>query len=365
MKYLVLSDIHLGHKNNKTINIVNNLKYFFKVNHKSFKTLDVIFVAGDIFDRLLSPNSEEYILAVEWITELAVYCKVHNIKLRILEGTPSHDWKQARVVESVLDRLELTIDFKYIQTLMIERMDDLKTTILYVPDEYKHKSSETLVEVRQLLNKEKLEQVDIAIMHGQFNYQLPIMLESSHDETSYLDIVKYFISIGHIHTSSVFQRIVAQGSFDRLTHGEEETKGAMLLTTGINPTYEFIPNTRATIFKTVDIRSSFHHLETIVNAIKGLPKGSFIRVLASKGDDVKNTLKELQSRYIDYTFKIMYDTKDDEVLEAITVNHSDKIDTFAITPVNIKELLLTEVTKHNLSSKLMNKIEEELVMATA
>ena len=72
-----------------------------------------------------------------------------------------------------------------------------------------------------------LTKVDYAVMHGQFDYQLPKHITGMprHDSQKYLDIVKHYIFIGHIHTHSVYDRIIAQGSFDRLTHGQEEPKG--------------------------------------------------------------------------------------------------------------------------------------------
>lgn len=354
IKYLVLSDIHLGHRNNKTLDIVNNLIYYFKVNNKLFKTLDIIFLAGDVFDRLLSTNSEEYLLAVEWLSSLISYCKLNNIKLRLLEGTPSHDWKQSKVVTTILQRLDINIDFKYIESVSIEKMSDLGINILYIPDEANHKATDTLDEVSELLVKNNLSQVDIAIMHGQFNYQLPILLECSHDENSYLDIVKYYISIGHVHTASVFKRILAEGSFDRLTHGEEEDKGGMVITIGDDPSFEFIVNKKAKIFKTLDVKNHNEPLKYIINMLKGIPSGGFIRILAERDSDMKVILKEIQDRYKNYSFKIEYNDENDVALESMNIDNSVNIETFEITKDNIAGLLFKELGKHKLDNKLMD-----------
>jgi DNA repair exonuclease SbcCD nuclease subunit len=60
LKYLVLSDIHLGSKNNTTAEIINNLDIFFKnyTQDGEFSELDIIFIAGDLFDRLLDMNDQ-------------------------------------------------------------------------------------------------------------------------------------------------------------------------------------------------------------------------------------------------------------------------------------------------------------------
>ena len=75
----MLSDIHLGSNRNTTQEIITNLRTYFKDNHKLFKKLHLIILAGDVFDKLLSSSSDEYILAVEWLTELVMYCKHNNI----------------------------------------------------------------------------------------------------------------------------------------------------------------------------------------------------------------------------------------------------------------------------------------------
>jgi DNA repair exonuclease SbcCD nuclease subunit len=365
IKYLVLSDIHLGHNTNKVQEIIENLRKYLVENHKIFKQLDIVFLAGDIFDKLLSNHSKEYIMAIEWLTELILYCGGNNIKLRILEGTPSHDWKQSKLINTVLNKLNINVDFKYIDTLYIETMTDLNLSILYVPDEYKHDASETYLEVLNLLKENNLSKVDIAIMHGQFNYQLPmIKLKSSHDEDLYLDIVKYYISIGHIHTPSVFDRIIAQGSFDRLAHGEEEDKGGILITLNKNrPEFMFIKNKHAKVYKTFTYKTS--DVEYIIKAlskeITKLPIGSQIRCIVANDVFMNKSIKSLHNMFLGYSIKVEKNNKSEvsntELLEQDTVEES-----FNITSDNVKELLFKELDKHNLDSKLLKVAEAEFDM---
>ena len=109
ISYLVLSDIHLGHNINKTENIINNLQIYFKENYKEFSKLDMICIAGDVFDKLLVSSSIDFLLATEWLTELIVFCKQHDIILRILEGTPSHDRNQSKVITSIIKKLNIEL----------------------------------------------------------------------------------------------------------------------------------------------------------------------------------------------------------------------------------------------------------------
>ena len=119
ISYLVLSDIHLGHNINTTENIINNLQLYFKDNYKEFSKLDMICIAGDVFDKLLVSSSIDFILSTEWLTELIVFCKQHDIILRILEGTPSHDRNQSKVITSIIKKLNMRIDtLKFLYLIM-------------------------------------------------------------------------------------------------------------------------------------------------------------------------------------------------------------------------------------------------------
>jgi len=363
IKYLVLSDIHLGNTRNKTENIVNNLRLYLKEHHALIKQSNIIFLAGDIFDKLLMNSSKELVLATEWLTEVVMYCKHNSIKLRILEGTPSHDWEQAKMLTAVIMKLKLNLDYKYINTLDIEIMHDTGLTILYVPDEYKHNAMDTYNEVIKLMKEKNLLKVDIAIMHGAFKYQLPMIeLESSHDEELYLNLVEHYISIGHIHTSSVFKRILAEGSFDRLVHGEEEDKGGMLITISPNDnSFKFLKNKHALTFKTFDYRGlTYDTVITSLDAdIKKVPKGSHVRLFVDDDTSLVRAVKTFKNKYSDYIFKI--ETK--EKTKANEVNIMEKvehIDSFNIDRNNIKELLKIEIKKHNVDEKDIEIFDTEL-----
>lgn len=363
IKYLVLSDIHLGHSTNKAEYIIKNLREYFIEYHKLLKDLDMIILAGDVFDKLLVTSSKDFILANEWLTELLLYCKSNNIILRILEGTPSHDWKQAKVITSIISKLNIDLDYKYIDTLYIEENIKLGISILYIPDEYKHDANDTYKDVLSLLKKHNLSKVDIAIIHGQFHYQLPMVkLITSHTEENYLNIVKYYISIGHIHTPSVYERILAQGSFDRLAHNEEEDKGGMLITLYNNkdPEFLFLKNKHSMIFKTFRFKNESIEkiLHTLDKDLKKYPIRSNIRIITSNDDMLNKSHKELKERYPYYNIKVERDKKENTTYRL--VSKEIKIESFNIDSKNIKELLLKELAQYNLSKTDLDIFNTEL-----
>lgn len=367
IKILQLSDIHLGNKLNSTEKIVNALKHYFRTNQKEFSKLSMIVLVGDVYDRLLNTSSSDYILSIEWLTELVIFCKNNNIKLRILEGTPSHDWKQCKVLYTIIDRLNLDVDFKYIETLHIEIMSDLNLSVLYVPDEWKHKASETYNEILELMVANNLSKVDVAFMHGQFHYQLPmIRLESSFSEEDMLNIVKYYISIGHIHTPSVFERILAQGSFDRLAHNEEEDKGGIVVTIDKSKgdySYRFIKNEKAMLFKTYKYTNE--ELDVIIadleDKISRLPKGTNVRIISENEDYITKSVKAIKDKFLDIVIKAEKPKVKDNKFKIL--EEELLLESFSITKSNIKELLLDTMGKYNLNDNDLNIFNNELKIA--
>ena len=342
--YIVLSDVHLGHKRTPTAHIIDNLKATVGPLFKN--KLDIIFIAGDLFDRLLDKSMDDVSDIDKWLFWLFYNCQQHSVKLRILEGTPSHDWKQSRHIKTILDISCLSVDFQYISALSIEIMEDLGISILYVPDEWNESTEETLTQVKGLLADNHLNTVDIAIMHGQFAYQIPQAPATipRHSELDYLSIVKHFIHIGHVHSFSVFERIIAQGSLDRLAHGEEEPKGLVWAhITNNDRSFHFIENKNAMIYKTINLRGSTIEevLEYLDKKILSLPEGSFIRLNGKEDHIGFSYFREIKTRYLMYTIS----RKSEEVItnNIVDIGVLNDYQSFSITPDNIEGLLRSTI----------------------
>jgi hypothetical protein len=170
---LSISDIHLGHKRNTTQEMIYNLDVFFDhfTSKSQFSTINIIFIAGDLFDSLLDVSSKDIHEVALWLGRLMNFCSRFNIKLRILEGTPSHDWQQSRIADTIYDLINKPLDFRYIDTLHIEYLKDYDAHILYVPDEWTASTDLTLFQVQGLMSEMNLTQVDIGVMHGMFDVQ--------------------------------------------------------------------------------------------------------------------------------------------------------------------------------------------------
>lgn len=358
IRYLVLGDIHLGHPRNKTENIIDALYAFF-ANLDTDLKLDIVFLAGDLFDSLLDYDSPDSNLATIWAASLMKYCGQRQIKLRVLKGTPSHDWNQSEIFNTLAAAAKFSVDMKYVNSLSIEHIDDLGISVLYVPDEWRSDPNVTYDEVKALLAHDNLDKVDIAIMHGNFGYQLPVQAIKAprHDEEKYLSIVKYFISIGHIHTSSVYSRILAEGSFDRLAHGEEEPKGAMLcmIHNDGHGEYFFIENKKAKIFKTINIK--FNDVDAAIQQIERhtakLPSDSYVRIRAKKDHPLMIGIDEVKKR-----FPLFHITK--ITIEEEDANQFTLIDDIKDTP----DYIPITITKDNIMALLMEEIKSKYEFST-
>ena len=361
-KYLVISDVHLGARSTTAEEILTHLTaYFDHFTAKSqFADIDVLFIAGDLWDDTINFSSDVLSLFLPWFDQMLRWCSRHEIKVRILEGTPRHDRQQGLTLQKIAELLPVKVDFKYVPTLSIERMNDLGLSVLYVPDECRHTAEIVARDVDELLNEENLTQVDIAIMHGMFQYQLGTIPMNSkvHDELWYLQKVKHYLSIGHIHTHSQYERIVAQGSFDRLAHGEEGPKGAVLIqeTAPNQWMHFFIENPLAKKYVTIAVKGDIDQaLKTIERGVKHLPDGSFVRIQALATHPIFQGFETLRRKHPFYVFTKKALVKEEEVVTMVQA----PVD---YTPIVLNRDTLTEALFSEITGQHSLEMKEERLL---
>lgn len=343
LKIMVLSDIHLFHDKTPTEHIVNNLIQTIP-NNDSMNEIDLIIISGDLFDRaVFLPNGDVW-HAHRFIHHLVNVCERYDIVLRVLEGTPSHDWKQSAMVTEIVKERGEKCDAKHISILSIEHIQRFGLDMLYVPDEWGSGCASTFNEVKELLIQHNLEKVDIAVMHGCFNYQFPVNLVGKpdvHDENSYLSITRYLTVIGHYHTSSQFERIYVPGSFDRLKHNEEEPKGHLLITLKPDESFkvEFIENKNAMIYKTFDCTdiAIADIIDNITDFVKDNERQQYIRIRCNKEDPIYHGIRELSNLFPFVKFSISLNKT--KLKEKQMAETKDIVKPQAITLENIEQLL--------------------------
>lgn len=341
-----ISDIHLGNRRTDAEYIIDNLDKYL-TNRNTLEDIDILFLVGDVFDTQLMLSSTDIPFIQAWIGKLLVLCAKHNVILRILEGTPSHDRAQSEQFNSInniiLSSSNHFADMRYVDTLSIEHIDKYNIDVLYLPDEWNSSNEQTQLEVAELLEAKGLSQVDYVVMHGTFEHQLPPHVKSpKHNNQYYESITKKLIFVGHIHIHSIQGKIVAQGSFDRLSHNDEVDKGYVKVNVFEDDHYciNFIKNENAKIYKT--IVSVNEDNETLINrlikVVDGLPEESYIRIQCMKNDDVANIISIVKKRWPLYIWSVTFISEDED--QITMVNDKPTYKPLIINQQNIRGLMI-------------------------
>ena len=190
-------------------------------------------------------------------------------------------------------------------TIEIEWLEKFGLWILYIPDEANPTAALTFEAVQYEMSRLGIKQVDICLMHGSFDYQMPFAPEHQHNSEAFNKLVKYFTSVGHIHQNSRKGNIIAQGSFDRICHGDEGVKGLHITTVDRRRetwSTEFIENKEAMIFKTIDLSGMEldKALKKCVKLLEGIPEGSYVRYLAESSSVLYQSQTVLQNTFAQY-----------------------------------------------------------------
>ena len=252
----VIADIHFGAI--RPEQLYTELKESF-LDFIKDKYLDMIVIAGDFFNSIISLNSQSALKAFKFMRGLVEICEKNEIKyVRIIEGTLSHDNLQILNFQNYESNKK--IDFKVITTVREESLSN-GLNILYLPEEY---MEDPISYYKDYICKPS-KYYDFIFGHGMFK-ETSFVKDDSESMISKAPIwdSKFLSSIcrgpiffGHIHTSQIIRKhIYYTGSFSRWVYGQEEDKGFYIFTyhmeTGKYLT-EFIVNKLARKFDTTKV----------------------------------------------------------------------------------------------------------------
>lgn len=363
-------DIHFFHNRTPTFHIISNFKRSLP-DTDDLNDLDVIVLNGDVFDRASVFYDDESHDVIEWMVWLLQLCKKRNIKLRVMEGTPSHDWKQSAYFPFLNELYQIGCDVRYVDTLSIEYFPDYDLNFLYVPDEWRTDSLETWKEVQALLKANRLKMVDFAFIHGSFPHQLPPAARNSkemHRLDHYTSIVRYRIFGAHIHQRSEEEKFLAAGSFDRLSHSDEMDKGHLdyRLING-KESFSFVVNRGAMVYKTIrckdiDITECLAKIEKVVGKH---PEGSHFRIYANRTDPIFSAGGALKLKFPKYhwTFKDALDKENETSAINKTIEGIRQLKRPCLNETNLRPALMDRLrSKHPDQVSLFDQIYEEIVI---
>ena len=363
------SDIHLGANRTTTPEILAGLYDAFDKN-QLFENIDVLIIAGDLFDRLLEVNNEHLTSIIVWMSYVIRQCERKDITLLVLAGTKSHDRDQNELWVSTAWAMRSTCKLHYANTLSIEYFKDWDMNVLFVPDNLNPDSSVTWAELEELMEAKGLKKVDFAVMHGQFQHQLPEFISekspATHKNSNYLNIVEHYIFVGHIHTHSVYDRILAQGSFDRMAHGEEEPKGFLMAEINLRGNvsddwFAFIPNPRAKKYITINCLGLEldQALVKIAQEIEILSDGEYARIEAEKASPIFSNMEEVMKMAPLVKWSTLKRDLEQEAQEKV-IDAQPELQEWK--PIRVDKTNIVEVVQAELASLMIDSVTSNYVM---
>ena len=357
-----ISDIHLGHRQTPTRKIIENLYRAFP-DTEATGELDLIIFGGDLFDGPLAHHSDDAILIQLWLFDFLKLCAKRDIVVRVLEGTRSHDWKQNAWFDVVKTISQLDVDVRYVSDLSIEYIERFDIRVLYVPDEWRPETDQTWLEVNQLLKEKALEHVDFTVLHGAFAEQLPEQANvPKHHSDRYESITRYRVLAGHIHQRWVHGRILGNGSFDRLVHGDEGAKGHWRIrVTDSEVSARFIENRHAMLYRTLKVSGlpMDEVLTKIDQETAQYPEGSQVRLQCTSTDPVVNAMDVVKKRYRQFVWSVKT-TDRKETQAKLLVDHRPRTKHVPISESNIRQLLTEQLTAMAVSPEIMSRCQSTL-----
>lgn len=348
LRIVSISDIHLG--NNKVD--IGTLAYRLdKYLVPKIKDCDLLVLGGDILDMILSFDHKLMPMLLDMLLQLLREANKYNVVVRLIRGTYSHDRNQLSNLVTLHHACNLTNDFKYFDKIDVEYIPSLDVKLLYLPDDLPYGSSDAVIDVvKALLAGNNWDGVDYAVVHGNFTHVYPENIASlpkilyTHEQFSF---VKRYVLVGHVHTGSIYENIIYNGSFDRLRHNEEEDKGYIyIIDDGVDAKIQFIKNEDATPFITLDL-SKYEDIDEAISTFTTLFNGydvtnrvHHIRVIHPSAE-----IRKAIGRVLKTYPNVVYTHKGNKNIVNIPVDREEDIDIITL-PAPTKENLGIMILEH-------------------
>ena len=249
---LSTSDIHLGHPRVDTLDITNKLRLCL---FPRLKGADLLILGGDITDTAIGLGDAAAKLVIAFFIDLFRQADEHGVIIVMLRGTLSHDRNHLETLRILHERGGFKAPLYYADKLGLGYIPEYDLRVAFLPDNLPYsKASDALVVLHEQMQSKGWSTVDYAFVHGYFHHMLPAGLPREPQCTwraEQFEFVNRYVLVGHVHRPLQEGKILNNGSFDRLAHGEEEDKGFLsICDDGTNAKITFIKNPYATPFIT-------------------------------------------------------------------------------------------------------------------
>lgn len=352
-----MPDLHLGHPK---VNATDTYARLHKYAYPEIEKCNLLTIGGDYFHDSIVLNSDAGFYAVLIMDELAQMANQFHFYIRVVKGTSFHDRMQNRLFlrysKQMLHGKPL---IAYYDSVNVET-DLLGMNLLYVPDDLPY--TDVMSHIKEAMTKAHVPKVDLVISHGYFKHLLPIGIprvpKNMLDWEQMKDLVSGCVLNGHIHSPSIYERVVSGGSFERMQHGEEHDKGFFSIQ--YQPKkhtvhFQFHVNQEAILFKTIrleqDAETNIERYKDVVRKI--LEKASktapiHLRIIMDDQNLKQSLMEYTKNTYPDYNLFFTsqktnesdgYSSEEEVVLE--------DADLPIITEENLPELLYQYLEKQD------------------
>lgn len=369
LKVIAVGDLHFGHPRVNAENLYTKLT---KHLYPELKDCQLAIVTGDTYDQLLSVNSKAHKYAMMFIKDLFRASDHTGMQIHILHGTFTHDRDQLGVFSSLAYR---HTRFEIVDSITCKEITDLRFNdtvfpqnlrIGYIPDNLPYKYSTDVVQrLKNVMTCQGWTTLDMLIGHGAFAHTFPP--DTTHKPTCLYDLdqfsmVKGPIIMGHIHTPSKRMNCYYCGSFERMSHGEEEDKGFYVFTRTSSPNSwksRFVVNTDAIPFRTIEPvgRDTPEIVRNFTEQVKQLlPQGyGYVRVLHDS-PEIRSLLHKVciqQFPNISYSSKSA--SKKDIIEMKVDEISLDIIEDVKLDVHNLGEMVFQFLNENKLLDKELSK----------
>lgn len=205
---------------------------FFNAFIERVDKLDLLVIAGDVFDTKILLNSRTSLKCLQWMFELVEICKKRNCKIRIIKGTNSHDNNQLDAFNGYDDGTDFFHIFR--ECTAEETLPGMQC--LYCPDEVMTQKEWEDKYVNLLYGHI----YDAIFFHGSFDIVLPEIVNQESEfigakgiafkYSHFREIGRVMIG-GHWHdgSSSEGEHMYYTRSYNRWSYGEMNPKGFVYL----------------------------------------------------------------------------------------------------------------------------------------
>ena len=368
MKILTISDLHLLVKALPLSHMLASLDRV--LTRTRLSTLDAIFITGDVFDHLntaldiINASGDELDLMC-WIESFLKLAKETKTAIRIVKGTPLHDWDQSKLFVRINEIAKIGADLKYIDDVHVEYDTSLKLWIGYVPDAIRPTTEQVYTELVEKMATLGCAKLHYILAHGFCDFQ-NTHGAPAYDTSKFSDLVEYAMFCGHDHTAKQSQKVWVPGSFERWVYNDETPKGG-LCSTVVNGVHyvTFVENTNAAWVYTKDLTDIPDDLLTerveaeIVNH-RPEREGYLgkLRLRVNHATLLKPSLERIAKR-CKFKLDIEY-INDTEYTELVTATKFDD-NVVPLTKENIRSQLLEDVDVDlEMANRLIDRVQKDI-----